>query len=517
MNIDTQKSSINYDEAIVGCGSEVLAEADIILPQDCPDISKILQINATARINEKETGGDKVILRGEVNFTVIYVPDSQMSDLPAKSISASANFTDICQAGGITGDMKIRSIADVTSVTHSLINSRKLNVKSTVHTEIKALCRGSKNFVCDILSDEIQPETLKTEISSFCQQFDGEFNVTVSDRLEIPQGKPAATEILKISAGVSNCDVKLLPDKCIVKGVCTVNTLYISRADLSLEFMEHEIPFTEVFETPGVLEDMDTDIDFTVSGIYYETDEDDSGIHTVGAEINMLVNITVSGEQKVPVLSDCFAPGYTLAPTRTLCKIDRIEKTSRPQIPIKGELYLGEDYPPISQICHISSKPVVDKVTMTEGGVNLEGTLKIDVLYITADMYTPICSFRGEIPFTHSVSADSCSDFIVDCSVHPENISYTLTDELTVSIRATVIASVKIICNDTVNLIDDISVSQTDTEEKSPLVIYFVQPEDTMWSIAKKYKTPVEKITKCNSISPAHTLTPGTRLVIPTT
>ena len=95
MNIDTQKSSINYDEAIVGCGSEVLAEADIILPQDCPDISKILQINATARINEKETGGDKVILRGEVNFTVIYVPDSQMSDLPAKSISASANFTDI--------------------------------------------------------------------------------------------------------------------------------------------------------------------------------------------------------------------------------------------------------------------------------------------------------------------------------------------------------------------------------------------------------------------------------------
>ena len=95
MNIDTQKSSIHYDEAIVGCGSEVFAETDIILPQNCPDISRVLQIDAAANITEKEAGGDKVILRGEVEFTIIYIPDPQMSDFPVKSIKASAKFTDV--------------------------------------------------------------------------------------------------------------------------------------------------------------------------------------------------------------------------------------------------------------------------------------------------------------------------------------------------------------------------------------------------------------------------------------
>jgi len=516
MNIDTQKSSIHYDEAIVGCGSEVFAETDIILPQNCPDISRVLQIDAAANITEKEAGGDKVILRGEVEFTIIYIPDPQMSDFPVKSIKASANFTDVCEANGVTGDMKIRSIADVTAVNYSLVNSRKLSVKSTVHTEIKALHRGKWEFVTDAEGD-IPVETLKNEVNAFCQQFDSEFDISVSDKLEIPSGKPAAAEILKISANVSECDVKLLADKCILKGVCTVNTLYVSRADMSLEFMEHEIPFTEVFETPGALEDMDTDTNFTVVGIYHETDEDDNGIHTLGVEINLLVNINISGEQTATILSDCFSPCCELLPSRSLCKIDRIEKTANPQISVKGELYLGEDYPPIARICNISHKPVIEKVTRGESSVKLEGILKIDILYITADAETPICNFKGSLPFMHSVSVDSCTDFIVDCSVHSESCSYTLSDDLTVSIRATAEASVKIICNDTINLIDDIKISESEKKQKSPIVIYFVQPEDTMWSVAKKYKTPIEKITSCNNISLSHSLTPGTKLVIPTT
>lgn len=516
MNIDTQKGSINYDEAIVGCGSEVLAETDIILPQNCPDILKVLQIDATAHITEKESGGDKVILRGEVNLTIMYVPDPQMSDSPAKSITATASFTDVCEAKGITSDMKIRSLADVTAVNYSLVNSRKLSVKSTVHTEVKALYHDSYEFICDAEGDTYV-ETLKNDITYFCGRFDGEFNITVSDKLEVPQSKPQAAEILKISASVSEYDVNLLPDKCIVKGVCMLNTIYVSQSDMSLEFMEHEIPFTEVFETPGCTEDMDADIDFSASSIYYETDGDDSGIHTIGVEVNLLTNINISGENTTTILSDCFCPECEISIKRSLRQIDRIEKTVAPQISIKGELYLDDEHPPISRICNISSKPVIEKVIHENNLVTIEGTLKINVLYITADISVPIYSFKGALPFSQSVNVDSCTDFMVDCSIHSENCSYTLSDEKTISIRATEKASVKIICNDTVSLIDDISVSECSKKVLPPIVIYFVQPEDTMWSVAKKYKTSVDKITKCNNLSPVHTLTPGTKLVIPTT
>ena len=66
-----------------------------------------------------------------------------------------------------------------------------------------------------------------------------------------------------------------------------------------------------------------------------------------------------------------------------------------------------------------------------------EGDQKDHIIAVTADAETPICNFKGSLPFMHSVSVDSCTDFIVDCSVHSESCSYTLSDDLTVSIRAT--------------------------------------------------------------------------------
>jgi len=516
MEIETRKNGIKFDEAIVGCGSEVLAETDIILPEHCPDIMRILQVDATAHITEKEIGGDNVFLRGEVSVTVIYTPDPQMSDSPAKSITATASFTDVCQSPGVSPDMKIHSLADVSSIDWNLINSRKLNIKSTVHTEIKATRCGTTEFVSEVFSD-MQVETLKSETQAFTGLFDDEFEVTVSDKLEVPAGKPAASEILKINASVTDCDVKLLPDKCIVKGICAVSTLYVSLSDSELQFMEHEIPFTEVLDTPGADDDMDADVDFTPCGIYYETDESGEGITAIGVEVKLNCSVNITGEQTVEYISDCYSPECDLSVSRKLCKVDRIEKMTKPQISIKGAIPLDENCPSILQLYNISAKPFIERVTHENNIVNLEGHLAVNILYLTTDPDMPLYGFKSSVPFTHSVTVDTCTDFIVDCNIHLENCSYTLPDERTISIRATAAAGVKIICNDSISVIEDIKATESKAVRNHAMIIYFVQPDDTMWSVAKKYRTTIDRITQCNSLSSAHSLTPGTKILIPTT
>ncbi len=516
MNIEEKKSGISFDEAIIGCGSQVLAETDIILPQHCPDILRILEIDASAHIKEKEVGGDKVILRGEVSLTVIYVPDPQMSDSPAKSVTAVASFTDVCQAQGVTPEMKIHSIADVSSADYSLINSRKISVKASVHTEIKAMRRGVTEFISDVTGD-VNIETLKNEVKAFCQQMDEEYEITVSDRLDVPAGKPTAAEILKITPAIKEYDAKLLSDKCVLKGICSVSTLYVSRSDMQLQFMEHEIPFTEVLDAPGATEDMDADVDFNIFSIYHETDESDDGITAIGAEIKMCVSLSIAGEQTATVLSDCYSPDCEISTSRKLCKIDRVEKMAHPQISIKGELALPDDSPPISRVCNISSSPFIERVVHEDNIINLEGGLKISLLYLTSDPDVPLCSFKGTVPFSHSVNIDSCTDFMVDCHIHGESLSYTLPDDKTISIRAGANAAVKIICSDSISVIEEIKAEECDKSSTCAIVIYFTQAEDTLWTVAKKYKTTIEKITVCNNISPSHTLSPGTKLVIPTT
>ncbi len=515
MNIEAKKDGIKFDEVIIGCGSEVLAEADIILPGEHPDIAEILQLDATAHIKEKEVGGDKVILRGEVLITVIYTPDPQMSNSPAKSIITTASFTDVCQAQGVMPEMKIHSIADVSSIDYSLINSRKIGVKATVHTEIKASKSGMAEFICGAEGDT-PVETLTSDIKAFCGQLDEDYEIIVSDRLDFPAGKNAA-DILKISPTVTEYNAKLLSDKCVLKGICSVSTLYVSQSDMQIQFMEHEIPFTEVLDAPGAAEDMDADIDFNIFSTYYETDEDENGICAIGVEIKMCASLNITGEQTATVLSDCYSPDCDISVSRKLLKIDRIEKMANPQISAKGDISVPEGYPSVSRICNISSKPYIEKVIHEDNLIRLEGILKLSVLYLTGDPEIPVCSFKDTVPFTHSVNIDSCTDFMVDCHIHSESLSYTLPDEHTINIRANMNASVKIICSENVSVIDEINISECEKEPSSSIIIYFVQPEDTLWSVAKKYRTSIEKISTLNSVSRTTPLSPGTRLLIPTT
>ena len=47
------------------------------------------------------------------------------------------------------------------------------------------------------------------------------------------------------------------------------------------------------------------------------------------------------------------------------------------------------------------------------------------------------------------------------------------------------------------------------------MVIYFVKPEDTLWKIAKKYKSTIADIAKVNDIEDIDKIMTGMQLFIP--
>ncbi|MDE5830347.1 MAG: LysM peptidoglycan-binding domain-containing protein, partial [Clostridia bacterium] len=47
------------------------------------------------------------------------------------------------------------------------------------------------------------------------------------------------------------------------------------------------------------------------------------------------------------------------------------------------------------------------------------------------------------------------------------------------------------------------------------MVIYFVKPGDTIWKIAKKYKSTISDIARINNIENPDRITPGMQLFIP--
>lgn len=138
MTINIKKETIKSSETIFTKESEVLTEADFIVPDTKPDIGRILQISGIPKINSCETQTDKVVINGTIEFTILYVPESNESNEIA-SLIHTQNFTDVCETKGLKGDVSVRADSEIANIDFRLINSRKLSIKADVAVDIMGL------------------------------------------------------------------------------------------------------------------------------------------------------------------------------------------------------------------------------------------------------------------------------------------------------------------------------------------------------------------------------------------
>ena len=74
-----------------------------------------------------------------------------------------------------------------------------------------------------------------------------------------------------------------------------------------------------------------------------------------------------------------------------------------------------------------------------------------------------------------------------------------------------------VLCDKNVNIsvINNININENQKQEYYSMVIYFVKPGDTLWNIAKKFKSTVEDISKINEIDNENKINIGDELFIP--
>ena len=65
------------------------------------------------------------------------------------------------------------------------------------------------------------------------------------------------------------------------------------------------------------------------------------------------------------------------------------------------------------------------------------------------------------------------------------------------------------------SFIQDIEISEDTNYNPYSMVIYFVKPGDTLWKIAKQFKSKVEDIARINKIEDSNKIYVGEQLYIP--
>ena len=160
-------------------------------------------------------------------------------------------------------------------------------------------------------------------------------------------------------------------------------------------------------------------------------------------------------------------------------------------------------------------------VSLSEGrsmadAVEAEGVLTADILYHCADDAEPVALLQRGIPFTQMMELKGVQEGDdVEVSLRLEDIEFQMLSEREGELRATVTMEAEGKRQETAEVVTGITVE--DEKECLPMagaVIYMVQKGDSLWKIAKKYRTTVADIAAVNEIENPELIYPGQKLLI---
>ena len=159
----------------------------------------------------------------------------------------------------------------------------------------------------------------------------------------------------------------------------------------------------------------------------------------------------------------------------------------------------------------------IDDTERTAKGILVEGVIGTQVTYLGKQDNGSLASATFDIPFSHEIEVDGMQENIT-YSIVPffDQIVAKQQDENKIEIRAEISLEVLAFSNETEKAILNVEVASIDMDKKKALpgmIGYIVKPEDTLWSVAKKYYTTISRVKQINGLE-SDQIQSGDKLII---
>lgn len=520
MTIDLVKEQVSLNELAISTSSVIMVDGDVIVPDVKPDIKEILVAEAVARITKKELSGGKLLVCGEVLIKVLYAPEAEDENLAKiKNMSAKFEFRDSIDCPAADAFFSVQAIAE--HIELSIINSRKINMKVAVAIKVSGYAKKELSL-CSGVPEDSELESRTKKVCLFNTVADEQKNLIIAESIEVPPSKPEIDEILKVSVRAVKNDCKLMNNRIMIRGVLNVSTLYSSMTDgYSLEHMEHEIPFTEVLDIDGVSEDCMCNVSYDVKDVFFAVRQDlNAEQRIVALETELAVSVSVSQTTEMNVLEDCYSTNVSTHLSKEKLQLHELINEGISTLALKEILTVPDGMPAVDAIYNIDIKPVITETEVSDGKLYIRGNAAAFLLYVSKECETPLSALVQEFPFEQAISIGNCEGKVMAGScVSVLSAGFTLNSQSEVEIRCSLEFYTRVLrpydidvicgCDATEKEIDEI------IEDIPRLIIYFVQQGDTMWDIAKRYRTTYAKIMSVNKIEDANKIYAGQKLLIP--
>ena len=150
-----------------------------------------------------------------------------------------------------------------------------------------------------------------------------------------------------------------------------------------------------------------------------------------------------------------------------------------------------------------------------EGKIILEGEVNLNFIF-ESDNVAGIDTKRIDLPFQHTmINNEITSESMIDLTLSVKNDDFIVESPGMIQCHITLEVNIDIFHREHLNVIENIALEDQEIEDLYSMVIYFVKPGDSLWKIAKQFRSTMEDIARVNEIENENKLEVGKQLFIP--
>lgn len=506
MAIETLKENLCVNQIIGKAKENIIAEGDVIIPDIKPDILSTINTNGTICIYKKEIMDGKIRIDGGVQVYIMYLADDENGNI--RGINTVIDFTKVIDMEKANPNMNLEANIFLKDIECKILNGRKVNIKANIEASLGVYLNEDIEFIKEIENrSDIQVLNNSTSIDSLLGC--GNTKVYAKDTISF-ENTDNLVEIMKLNINLINKEVKTSYNKILAKADMCVNITYLTD-DNRVNEVKWQIPVMGFIDMQNISDDNLCNINYEIKNILIKPNNMEE--HSIYVEVELELTCNVYEKKQLDIIQDLYSPCEKLDINQKNITVMQDKVNVKNNCTIKEKLVIPELIN--NKICSTEVCPTIIKENVYNDKIFLDGELKVKFMYassatnrIDTKVYT--------IPFNTSIECTGISNNSnIDSNIDIVTQDFVIMPDGSIEANIALEISIDTSKMMEVRVIDNLEVCENDDENIYSMVVYFVKPGDTLWNIAKRFRSTIKAIALVNGIEDENKINVGQQLFIP--
>ena len=506
MVVDCKNETLCINQIVGHKSDTIIIEEDFVVPDIKPDILNSINTSGTVCIYKKEIMDGKIKIEGSINAYVMYLAETQDSSI--RSINANLDFSQIIDFENLKVGMMIESKIGIKQIECRVLNGRKINIRAMLDIDLKSYSNENREFMNEISNVE-NVQLLRKGISINSLVGCGNTKMYAKDTIMLNEVDNLA-EILKINVELKNSETKISYNKILIKSDCEIKTLYLT-TDNRICCKKTTIPIMGFIDMPDVADDNICDVQYEIKNMLIKPNSMEE--HSIYAEIEIEAICECYSKKELELIQDLYSPSVDLVYKENIIKT-MAHKSNIKDICLIREKQNIQDLNG-HQIYDVDVRPYILNQNVLNDRIVYEGEIEVTFIYSSNDS-AMVSSKNIILPFTYNMEFNGLKqNSNISTTIEITNQDFAVMPDETIDIKIDLQFNVDSFRNEDISLINQIEIEENRDVRRYSIVIYFVKPNDTLWLIAKRFRSTVDAIVELNEIDDKNKIDVGQQLFIP--